>query len=122
MSEASDKLIDYTHDLVESIKGLREALLEYQQGCERLLEAGDPDRHGGSTVERIELLKFADKRARLNAALTEFETFRRRARLGLIAVADEEGSNLSEVARTLRVSRQLLSRQWNEGQQEAPER
>ena len=117
MSDRSEELLDQTHDLIESIKELREALLDYQKGCERLLRAGELGRRGSSTVERVELYNFADKRERLAAAMDDFEFTRRRARVGLIAVAEEEGSNLSDVARTLRVSRQLLSRQTIEARE-----
>lgn len=46
----------------------------------------------------------------MTSAIEEFEAARHTVRLGLIAVAQEEGSNLSDVARTLGVSRQLTSR------------
>jgi len=107
MSETFNDLVQQSYDLIESIKQLRKALLDYQKGCERLLKTGELDR---STVERVELLQFAERRERLAGALAEFEAARRRALIGLIDVAGEEGSNLSEVARTLGVSRQLLSR------------
>jgi hypothetical protein len=106
-----DELVDQTYELIESIKALRDALLDYQQGCERLLKAGEMGRRASSAMERVELLNFAEKRQRVASAMADFETRRRRARVGLIAVAEEEGSNLSDVARTLGVSRQLLSRQ-----------
>ena len=105
------QLIDKSHDLIRTIKELRDALLDYQEGCERLLQVGELDRLGSSTIERVELVRFADKRERLAAALEAFEVSRRRARVALIAVAEDEGSTISEVARTLGLSRQLLSRQ-----------
>ena len=107
---AGKDLVELTRDLVGSIERLREALLDYQQGCERLLEAADEPPAPGSTIERVALLKFSEKREQLSQAMQEFETARRLARVGLIAVAQEEGSNLSSVARTLGVSRQLASR------------
>ena len=94
--------------------------MEYQKGCQQLLKAGASGGSNRSTVETVDLFKFAEKRQRVAEALTEFETTRRRARVGLIAVAEEEGSSLSDVARTLAVSRQLLSRQAIEGWQDVP--
>lgn len=120
MSDRSKELIRHTEDLIASIKELRGALLDYQKGCERLLKAGESGASRRSTVETVDLFKFAEKRQRVAEALTEFETARRRARVGLIAVAEEEGSSLSEVARTLHVSRQLLSRQAIEGWEDVP--
>jgi hypothetical protein len=120
MSDRAAELIRHTEDLIESIKELRGALLEYQRGCERLLKAGESGGSGRSTVETVDLFKFAEKRERVAETLSDFETTRRRARVGLIAVAEEEGSSLSEVARTLHVSRQLLSRQAIEGWQDVP--
>lgn len=119
MSDRLDVLIRQSTALIETIKVLRGALLDYQEGCERLLHAGDGEDDAGSTLDRLELLKFADKRERLAVALAEFEAARRQARIGLIAVAEEEGSNLSDVARTLRVSRQLVARQASEGKQDS---
>ena len=110
MSETSKDLIEDTYDLIESIRELRQALLEYQKGCERLVKAGELGRRASSTVEQVELVHFAEKRERVAVTLADFEAARRKARVGLIAVAEEEGSNLSDVARTLGVSRQLLSR------------
>jgi len=117
MPDRSKELIGQTRDLIESIKQLRDALLDYQVGCERLLTR-ETDRRARSTMKRIELVRFADKRERLTTAFAEFDAARRRARVGLISVAEEEGTNLSEVARTLGVSRQLLSRLANEEKEE----
>ena len=121
MSDRSDELVRQARDLIECIKQLRAALLDYQHGCEQLLKVGESGPPPGSTVESVELLKFAERRERLSTALTEFEAARRSARVGLISVAEEEGSSLTEVARVLNLSRQLLSRQAIEGRREDPE-
>lgn len=115
MPDNGADLIRLTHDLIASIDRLRDALLEYKEGCETLLGAGQRRRDPGSTMEQVSVLKFGDKRARVKSALREFEAARRKARVELINVAREEGSNLSDVARTLGVSRQLTSRLGREG-------
>lgn len=110
MSDKDADLVELTRDLVAKIERLRDALADYRDGCETLLQAAEKGRQPGSTMERVALLKFSEKREHVNTAIREFETARRVARVGLIAVAQEEGSNLSSVARTLGVSRQLASR------------
>ena len=109
MSRKQDKLIRVTCELIESTEKLRAALLDYRRTCERLVKIaeGPPAR---STVQRLEQVKLGEKRERVTSAIAAFEAARRQARIGLLAVAEEEGSNLSEVARTLGVSRQLASR------------
>jgi len=118
MSKKSDELVRQTQDLIETIKQLRDALLGYQRSCERLLKAGEQGRRASSTVERLELLKFADTREHLMQAMKAFEVARHNARVGLVGVTEEEGSNLSEVAKTLGVSRQLMSRLTIEGRRQ----
>lgn len=107
--DSTNNLIRLSRDLVEVIEQLREALLDYKEGCEELLSAGDGE-PADTTVESLSLLKFGEKRARVAQAMEDFESARRLARVALIAVAQEEGSNLSDVARVLGVSRQLTSR------------
>lgn len=109
MSRKQDSLVRLTRELIDCTEQLRAALLEYRRTCEKLVEIAEapPAR---STVERLERVKLGEKRERVTSAITAFEAARRKARIGLLAVAEEEGSNLSEVARTLGVSRQLASR------------
>ena len=109
MSRKQDKLIRMTRELIESTEQLRAALLEYRKTCEKLVKIaeGPPAR---STIERLEQVRLGEKRERVTTAIADFEAARRQARIGLLAVAEEEGSNLSQVARTLGVSRQLASR------------
>jgi hypothetical protein len=112
-------LVQQARDLVESIEQLREALLDYKTGCQTLLDAGERGRTPGSTMERVALLKFSEKRERVNEAMRAFESTRRHARVALIAVAQEEGSTLTSVARTLGLSRQLTSRLVSEAKDAA---
>ena len=109
MSKKQDALIRLTRELIESTEQLRAALLDYRRTCEKLVKIaeGPPAR---STIERLEKVKLGEKREQVTTSIAAFEAARRKARIGLLAVAEEEGSNLSEVARSLGVSRQLASR------------
>jgi hypothetical protein len=115
MSKKSEQLLGHTRDLIETTERLRQVLLDYRKACERLVRAGERGRRSSSTVERLELLKFAETRELVTGAIKEFESARHKTRVDLVAVAEEEGSNLTEVARTLGVSRQLTSRLSIEG-------
>jgi len=110
MAQTSDDLRRQTLVLIDATDYLRDALFGYRRACEKLLKAGEHGRRASSTVEMLELQKFAETREQVTSAIEEFEAARHKVRLGLVAVAQEEGSNLSDVARTLGVSRQLTSR------------
>ena len=98
-----------TRELIDSTEQLRAALLDYRRTCEKLVKIAEGPT-AGSTTARLEQVKLGEKRERVTSAISAFEAARRQARIGLLAVAEEEGSNLSEVARSLGVSRQLASR------------
>ena len=98
MTQGSDDLRRQTLELIDATDHLREALLEYRRGCERLLKAGEQGRRASSTLETLGVQESAEKRERVTSAIEAFEAARRRVRLGLVTVAQEEGSNLSDVA------------------------
>ena len=99
-----------TRDLIESTGELRAALLAYKKACEAMFRAVEPGQPAISTLETMECLKIREHREAVTEAMAEFEAARHRVRLELVTAAQDEGRNLSDVARALGVSRQLTSR------------
>jgi hypothetical protein len=94
--------------LVKRTDELRVVLEQFGETTQRglaMLRAGE-----ASLVEGLTATKAGAARERLNKALDRLETARREARVAMSDVAVEEGASLSELARALGVSRQLLSR------------
>jgi hypothetical protein len=94
-------------DLVEATDRLRDAFLRFKKSFmtqTRRMESGTP------AVEALESVNASVVRQELASAVEEFETSRYKVRLAFIAVALDQGANMSEIARALGVSRQLVSR------------
>lgn len=93
--------------LLEAIDQLREALVGFKKAfaaqCRRM-------ERGTSGVEAMESVNAAGVRQQLADAMDEFEAARYRTRLAFITLALDEGASLSDVARAMGVSRQLVSR------------
>lgn len=106
----TDKVKHYVRradDVIESIEQVRTALLRFKKAVvreSRLMEAGTP------AVEALEAVDASTVRQGLVDALDELEAVRHEMRVAFIAVASAEGSSLSDVARALGVSRQLVAR------------
>jgi len=116
MTQGEHRLNRETRQLIEVIDQLRSALLTYKRACEGMLRAAaGPGQPASDTIETMERLKVRERRQAVTEAMDEFEAARYRVRVGLIEAAQNEGRNLSDVARALGVSRQLVSRLGKEG-------
>jgi len=93
--------------LIKRTDELRDALDRFDQATRSGLEVLQ---RGVPLVEGLAEARAGSARASLNKALDRMETARRDVRVAMSDVALEEGASLSEVARALGVSRQLLSR------------
>jgi len=107
---AESTLVRETRVLIESTDNLRAALLAYRKACEGMVRAGAPGQPAFSTIGAMERLKVREHREAVAKAMADFELARHRVRLELVTAAQEEGRNLSDVAKALGVSRQLTSR------------
>ena len=94
--------------LVKCNDELRVALEKFNETTQRglaLTRAGDV-----SLVEALTTVRAGAAREQLNKALDKLETARREVRVVMGEVALAEGASLSQLARALGVSRQLLAR------------
>ena len=93
--------------LVHSSAELRKMLVRYERANRSLasmVERGIP------AIEALERIGAEGLRPELSDALERFDDVRRAGRLAIMALALEEGSSISEIARALHFSRQLASR------------
>ena len=107
MSRRSNTLVREATGLRESITHLRSVLEQFAKQNDRLrshIEAGE------DLGETLEQLSGAGARRQMTEALEQFEVARHRVRLSMFALAEEQGMTISEVARSLGISRQLASR------------
>ena len=75
-----------------------------------MVRASAPGRPATDTLEAMERLKVRERRESVTGAIADFEAARHKVRVELVAEAQNEGRNVSDVARALGVSRQLTSR------------
>ena len=69
---------------------------------------------GGTALEVAQSMGLADRREMLNAAAARVRKARHEFQRAMFLQAVAEGSSLAEIARTWRVSRQLVSRMTKE--------
>jgi len=69
---------------------------------------------GGTALEVAQSMQLADRREELNAAAARVRKARHEFQRAMFLQAVAEGSSLAEIARTWRVSRQLVSRMTKE--------
>ena len=110
MAKPEHSLIHETRKLIDATDELRAALLAYRKVCDVLVRTGTPGQPSSDTIAAMERLKVREHREAVSEAMADFETARQRVRIELVTAAQDEGRNLSDVARTLGVSRQLTSR------------
>jgi len=67
-------------------------------------------------VTALQDFKGPERRSEVTDALGEFEAARHQVRLAMFALAKEQGSSFSDLARALGISRQLASRLAAEAQ------
>ena len=96
--------------LIQLIKRTDELRIVLDQFDETTRVGLEIVQRGVPLVEGLAEARAGSARASLNKALDRLETARRDVRVAMSDVAIEEGASLSEVARALGVSRQLLSR------------
>jgi hypothetical protein len=107
MRDGSRQFRRRADDLIEATDRLRDAVVTFKKAFTmqaRRIERGTP------AVEALESVNASAVRQELASALEEFETLRYKVRVAFIALALDEGSSMSEIARALGVSRQLVSR------------
>ena len=107
MSKKRTKLEQSLRDLNVSVDELRDALFRYKKAnvqLERLIHQGVP------AIEALERVGAPTLRPELTEALNALASARHDGRVGLFAVASEDGATMSEVGRALKFSRQLASR------------
>ena len=107
MSRRSNTLVRESTALRASIAHLRSVLEKYGKQNDRLrsrIEAG------GDLGDTLDQLSGAGARRQMTEALEQFEVARHRVRLSMFALAEEQGMSISDVARSLGISRQLASR------------
>jgi hypothetical protein len=107
MPSKATELLRRFSELSEATASLREVLLRYDKVSAKVAaRVGD----GGHLVTVLQSLGGPVRRSEVTEALQEFEAARHRVRLAMVALAKEQGSSLSDVARALGISRQLASR------------
>lgn len=107
MAEKVQQFVRRADDVINSTEQVRGVLLRFKKAIvrqSRLMESGTP------AVEALEAVNASVLRQELVDALDEFEAHRQQMRVAFIGVALEDSANLSDVARALGVSRQLVSR------------
>jgi type II secretory pathway component PulF len=94
-------------ELLQASAELRKTLVRYERAnrsLSRLVREGVP------VIEALERIEANELRPALSAALERIDGARHAGRLAVLALASEEGSSISDVARAFRISRQLASR------------
>ena len=107
MSKKVNEFAGRAERVIECTEQVRTALLGFKRAVARqskLIGSGTP------AVTALEDVNAAGIRQNLTDALAEFEALRYQMRVACIAVALDDGASLSDVARALGVSRQLVSR------------
>ena len=99
-----ERVID---DLLDSSAELRNVLARYERANRSLAKLVG---QGVPVVEALERVRADDLRPALSDALERLDGARHAGRLAVFALALEEGSSISDVARAFRISRQLASR------------
>ena len=110
MPPRESALISAARGLSEATAHLRAELLVFKRACDAMVKGSTPGQPASTTIEMMERLKVAERRVRVTSAIDEFEAARRLVRMELIAASQDQGRNLSDVARVLGVSRQLTSK------------
>jgi len=110
----SKQLIDRFSDLDEAAEHVRTVLQRYNKASARVATLVDQGVH---LVPALESLEGPVRRSEVTEALEEFEAARHRVRLAMFALAKEQGSSFSDVARALGISRQLASRLAGEAEE-----
>jgi hypothetical protein len=88
----------------EDLKNMFEQLVSGIDGSIERIE------HGGTALQVAEAIGLADYREALNAGAARVRRARHDFQRAMFLLAMAEGSSLAEIARTWRVSRQLVSR------------
>jgi response regulator of citrate/malate metabolism len=104
---AQKRLVKQAQQLIESTEKLRQVLAQYQRATNRLVRRVES---GDRLVDTVERIGGRALRPELTDVLDEFETARHNTRLAMFALAQEEHTSISELARALGISRQLGSR------------
>ena len=110
MPRRESSLVRETRHLIEVTDQLRTVLLAYRKACEGMVRSGAPGQPAADTIQSMERLKVREHREALNEVMAEFEAARHRVRVELVVAAQDEGRNLSDVAKAMGVSRQLTSK------------
>jgi ABC-type transporter Mla subunit MlaD len=104
---ARRRLVRQVNELGDAAEELRRLLQDYKRVTNRFARRV---KGGEGVVDAVEALGATDMRPTVTNALDDFEAARHRTRLAMFELAREEGTSISEMARALRISRQLGSR------------
>jgi hypothetical protein len=103
----SKRLVRSFSELIEASEHLRAVLLRYITANDSVATlVGE----GAHLVTALQSFGGPVRRSEVTQALEDFEAARHRVRLAMFALAKEQGSSFSDVARVLGISRQLASR------------
>ncbi len=101
---AVEREIERLHEASECLRGHLAASAEVSRELIAAVHRGDPL---DGTLQR---LAFSQWRPTITAALAEYERARRRARLGLMALAAAQGMTVDDVASHWAITKQLAAR------------
>jgi len=105
-------------DVVQTMREVGAASEDLKSMFDRLVSGLDVAieqiQRGGTALEVAQSMGLADRREMLNAAAARVRKARHEFQRAMFLQAVAEGSSLAEIARTWRVSRQLVSRMTKE--------
>jgi hypothetical protein len=109
----SQQLVRRFSELIEAAEDVRAVLRNYSKANLSVATLVD---QGANLVAALEDFDGPVRRGKVTDVLKEFEAARHRVRLAMFALAKEQGSSSSDLARALGISRQLASRLASEAE------
>jgi len=103
----SQQLVRRFSELIEAAEDVHTVLRSYIKANVSVATLVD---QGAHLVTALEDFDGPVRRGKVTDALKEFEAARHRVRVAMFALAKEQGSSASDLARALGISRQLASR------------
>jgi DNA invertase Pin-like site-specific DNA recombinase len=107
MTKKSKALVQRIAELDEANEHLRTALLRHKQGLAQAAKRAEAARW---SVEAVQAGGAPEIRNEVTQAIDAFEAARHQVRLAMFALGIETGASISEIARSLGISRQLGSK------------
>jgi hypothetical protein len=107
MPSKRQRLVNSIEYLLESSSFLREQLKHYERTMATIARRLE---QGSAAIAASEGSDIPTQRRQVTEAIEGFEAARHQLRLALFTLGIEEGASISEIGRTLGISRQLASR------------